>query len=584
MARRIHSRLKIAGTLVAETPMHVGGFGGSVDTDLPLAQNGQGKWYVPGTSLAGVLRGWCEKNFGEGYTDKIFGWKSRETDKEKRKEDIEKDQHASFVLVEDATIEEADEVLTEIRDSVGIDRYYGVAADKAKFNRAILPRGTKMNFLMTVEIGEDHDANKTKAIIGNLLAALTASKVRFGAARTRGLGRVRLGNGRIREDVFDKPDGILNLLKILSSKEEEQGKTFATLTSWLDTEEIKEALKANEPNSPPHLEINITWKPCLPVMVKAGYDGIGVDMLPLTSGVDKGELALCLPGSSIKGALRSHAERIVRTVLDCENKRFQTKGKRDFHDQIKALPLIDELFGAKKEKDAKQERLGLGALAIDDCYATETMNAAAWRKVETARDDKPEDEAKQKDQASAGESKDQSEQGAVSYFKRELWQYLREIDKQRSHWSEADYAKDTSRFRINHHVAIDRWTGGASEGALYSVLAPTKVDWDDMRLMLDFDRLRGVELPALMLLLLTLRDVAENRLPFGFATTRGMGEIGVENISLQGAGFKDELKCLNKASDDWLILPKGKFADLDASLKDKLKTEWKQWHKQNQPS
>src|SRR5262245_58176592 len=58
MARKIDSRLKINCTLVARTPLHVGGMGGSVDTDLALAVNGQGDFYIPGTSLAGALRGW----------------------------------------------------------------------------------------------------------------------------------------------------------------------------------------------------------------------------------------------------------------------------------------------------------------------------------------------------------------------------------------------------------------------------------------------------------------------------------------------------------------------------------------------
>ena len=63
MARHIHSRLKVEGTLTAETALHVGGLGESPDTDMPLARNGEGKYYIPGTSLTGSLRSWFEKNF-----------------------------------------------------------------------------------------------------------------------------------------------------------------------------------------------------------------------------------------------------------------------------------------------------------------------------------------------------------------------------------------------------------------------------------------------------------------------------------------------------------------------------------------
>src|SRR5437660_10925849 len=146
MARKIISRLKIMGKLVAETPLHVGGYGTSPDTDLPLAQNGKGEWYVPGTSITGVLRNWCCQNFSHlkiqndrQLIEEVFGFQGGDQGQ------------ASFVLIEDATIENAKEVFAEIRDGVGIDRFYGVAADKAKYDRAILPRGSKREFIMTVE-------------------------------------------------------------------------------------------------------------------------------------------------------------------------------------------------------------------------------------------------------------------------------------------------------------------------------------------------------------------------------------------------------------------------------------------------
>lgn len=573
MARKIHSRLRIAGTFVAETPLHVGGFGESVDTDLPLAQNGKDEWYVPGTSIAGVLRSWCEQNFGhlpfqatKTLLEELFGFQKANKG------------HASFVLIEDATIEKADQVLTEIRDGVGIDRYYGVAADKAKFDRAILPRGTKLNFQMTVELGEDHDANQIKAVVGNLLEALTQSKIRFGAARTRGLGRVKLIGNRKENDAYkDKPEikeqsllGFENILKLLNGNGDSR-----------TIEDLKGAASLST-NSAPQLEIIIHWRPRLPVMVKAGYDGIGVDTLPLTSGVGKDKLALCLPGSSIKGAMRSHAERIVRTVLDCDaaQNKYKTRG-RDFHDQIDSLPLIEDLFGAKNKPGNTK---GLGALVIDDCYAKEAMAAKKWREVEVASD------AKQKENA-------QDKADEVSYHLRELWRKLREIDiamgikpKDEQH----KYEEPTQKFRINHHVAIDRWTGGAAEGALYGALAPTKVEWEEMQLTLDFGRIEPEsQLLALMLLLLTLRDMAENRLPFGFATNRGMGEIEVTSFSFVGSRsitakkVEEENGAIVERDEDLTLdlnklvakVKNGRclFDESDDILKEQLQLRWKKW-------
>src|SRR5438128_2649103 len=123
MARKIHSRLKIEGTLTALTPMHVGGYGDSPDTDLPLARNGEDKCYVPGTSLAGVLRAWCVKAFGESLVNELWGFQKDDKG------------HASFVLIEDAIVDLPAGAAIETRDGVGIDRAWGVAAEGIKYDR-----------------------------------------------------------------------------------------------------------------------------------------------------------------------------------------------------------------------------------------------------------------------------------------------------------------------------------------------------------------------------------------------------------------------------------------------------------------
>lgn len=483
MARKINSRLIIKGTLEAQTPLHVGGYGVDVDTDLPLSRNGKGELYIPGTSITGILRVWCERNFGN--VDEIFGF--QETDKNKigTKEDKS---HASFVLIEDAVIKQKD-LQPEIRDGVGIDRFYGTAANQTKFDRAILPKGSCLDFEMTVEIQKNE--TQTKAIIGHLLNALIKEEIRFGAAKTRGLGRVKFASPEIKEDRFDSFDNILALF-------DDSKKSTLSIQNLINADESK---KPNLTNS--ILKITIEWQPTLPLMNKAGYEGIGIDMLPVTSGVDNKKLALVLAGSSIKGAFRSHAERIMRTLLN------ETAKDKKFNDQIDEIKIVEELFGARKkqpkeDKDKaekeRKKRLGLGALSIDDCYSVESFNQNDWLEIE---------------QASADEN------GEYTSFLNKLSQI----------------EKPDLRFYPTQHTAIDRFTGGVAEGALYSVLAPHNVKWQPIEMFLDFGRTQSKK-PSLMLLLLVLRDVAENRLPLGFATNRGMGEVKVKSISLEGKNLE----------------------------------------------
>jgi len=550
MARAIHSRLKINGKLVAETPLHVGGIGGNSDTDMALAVNGKDELYVPGTSIAGVSRAWCERNFTEKDKDgndapikeikELFGFQKDDSGQ------------ASFVLVEDATIENAKDILTEIRDGVGIDRYYGVAAEGAKYDREILPKGTKLNFEMIVEIADrklkpkekrkntsdiydeteeqfERRIKETKAIFGHLLEALQKGELRFGGSRTRGLGKLKLTDSSFKEQNFN---GYANTLKVLKNEFEDV----------VITDETKKSIEFKEK---PRLDISIEWSPVQPLMVKAGFEGIGVDMLPLTSQKENGKVSLVLPGSSIKGSLRSQAERIMRTLLG----NYETKGE-NLHEQIK-IPLVDEIFGAKAEKGGNGTK-GLGALAIDDCFAEKTFDTETWNDVTTGK-------------TTMTENKKEVE---VSFGQQPLWLALEKIKHKPKDENGEETSQEIMSFAIEHHNAIDRFTGGTADGALYSVLAPTKISWDKMQFSLDFSRTENPR-QCLMLLLLVLRDLTENRLPLGFATNRGMGEVKVKSIKLKGKnleGFENEI-----------VLNEGKMSKLDKTFKENLAEEWKKW-------
>ncbi len=562
MARKISSRLIISGTLEAETPLHVGGYGVDVETDLPLARNGKGELYVPGTSLTGVLRAWCEKNFtgkddkGKDVPIKLIG----EMFGPKRQPGIEEG-HASFVLIEDAKIikpkknvngeEVEQEILTEIRDGVGIDRIYGTAADKSKFDRAILPKGSKLDFEMIVEIQENEA--KTKEIIGNLLTVLSNEKIRLGGSKTRGLGRVKLIDCKVKEEKFtgfDEESQIANILKLFETQD-----NFVPLQTWLTDEKISEF-----ESKTPKLEIEIEWSPTLPLMNKAAYEGIGVDMLPVTSGFGNEKLALVLAGSSIKGAFRSHAERIMRTLLDIETPN-KSDDSQNFSNQIRlrdkngkdtslATTLIGEMFGAKKEKD-DSSKLGLGALSIDDCYSVESFNQKEWREVEQ------------------GTTKD--DDSAIDW---EISKAIETVQSKMTHQTKIP----NPHFHISHHTAIDRFTGGVADGALYSVLAPHNIEWQTIKMSLDFGRTENKK-ASLMLLLLVLRDLAENRLPLGFATNRGMGEIKIESINLKGKILDDY--GLQKNEKGEVVLNGGKISELDETFRNDLAKEWKECLKIN---
>jgi CRISPR/Cas system CSM-associated protein Csm3 (group 7 of RAMP superfamily) len=508
MARRLSGRLRITGTLVARTPLHVGGHGEDVDTDLPLAKDGRGRHYVPGTSLAGPLRDWCRQMYPT-LVQETWGFQK---DAEGR---------ASGVVVADAVVPEGAAV--EVRDGVGIDRVWGCAADHIKYDRAILPCGTEIPLAISVELTEKR-AGDVRNMFADLLAALQAGEVRFGAARTRGLGRLQLAAGfRVVEETLNTRDGLLAILS-------------GTLPAVTLTPTGRRR---------PRLEIAIDWRPIGPLMVKSGLDGIGVDMLPLLSYHD-GALSLVLPGSSVKGALRTQSERIVRTLLGKDADR-KLEAKKRFLAHLR-LPLIEDLFGSpgrsKASSDPGRDELGLGALGIDDCYATNVrIPPQAWENLIRAEPD-----------AAPG--------GSESPLRRSL----EGRDVNLPLWT------------ASYHVAVDRWTGGAAEGFLYTVLEPHGVTWEALRLWLDPDRMRRLECEreALALLLFVLRDLSGGRIPLGFATHRGMGAVAVTGIAFTAVNCQPPLAAL-----DGVRLAGGDLGGLPGELADTLTRYWQEWIRAN---
>jgi len=352
MARKIHSRYKITGNLITISPIHIGGVGGNADTDMALAVNGEGKFYLPATSLAGALRAYMA-TFNPDITDKIWGFQEAKGD----------NGYASFVIVEDAVINSA---IVEIRDGVAIDRYSGTAAEGMKFDRTILPKGVKIPLSLTLERDaklSDSEWQEYQNAFAQIITALEEGEIYLGGAKSRGLGKVKLYDTRIIEEDLLSPAGILNILKN-EQKTVDWGKVYAS-----------------GQNCQNKLDITIKWKPVGAVMVKSEGDGMAVDILPLVSGIDGG-LTFVIPGSSLKGVWRSQAERIIRTVC---NHSFTSDV--DFNQQV-TLELIKTLFGATAELDENQQQLGyLSCLAVDDCFANIPMTSHQWASITDATSD-----------------------------------------------------------------------------------------------------------------------------------------------------------------------------------------------------
>lgn len=529
MSRSISSRIIVDGTLVAVDPLHVGGIGGNEDVDHMIALNGQNQPYVPGTSIAGAIRNWLLEVSDQATVEQLFG---RTTSSGNAPTD---DGCASYLIIEDGLIDlegkTIDQIL-EIRDGVGIDRVTGAAAERVKYNRAVLPSGTKIALTMSVHL--PFEDSSLKQLLGEILQAMTRREIRFGAAKSRGLGRVILEN---EPDIFvqdlSTPHGILSILSPQQNS--------VSIASLLETSSPTKNFKTVKGISV--IDVIVKWRPDGPLMVKSDCDGIAVDSLPLITAVPGGH-TLVIPGSSIKGVLRSHAERIMRTVIP------SIRSEHSFLDQIR-LPLVSDLFGEGGEKfdpdkiedDSTDPLPGLSAIYVEDCHprisaesgsSTLTFSRKEWGEVEQA--------IQPSDLSSALEKIGMVGKAAKSPLLQQAF-----------------------------HVAIDRWTGSAADGLLFSVLEPHLDNWNEIRLQIKLNRIREAQqLAATAFLLILLRDLSSGVLPLGYGTNRGMGSMLVTAIEINVQNSRNStLELLDNMS-----IIKGNI-DLAPNIKEALTKAWK---------
>jgi CRISPR-associated RAMP protein len=200
--------------------------------------------------------------------------------------------------------------------------------------------------------------------------------------------------------------------------------------------------------------------------------------------------SLLLPGTSIRGALRSHCSRIAHSIVSDSDRCEELTMAEDVHKQLAADPLLVRyLFGTTEYR---------GAVRVHDC------------------------------------------EGRIS---------------------EEEPLKLTRN-------AIDRVTGSAAHGALYSELLYPHVTWDSIQIDIDHAQLcrnirqdpggfvlpdpsssdKDYELPgfkirlqaAILLLTMAVTDLCEGVLPLGGGTGGGLGLIEVSHVSFEGLPGKQK--------------------------------------------
>lgn len=494
MGRPLDRRLHVTGTLTTDTALHVGAADSDgIAADLLVARDGAGRLIVPGTSLAGALR--QASHLAAQSDDQLSHawhrmWGAGEFALVESRE-ARRGAGASLLLVSDAVAAEDATIgaTIAVRDHVGIDRLLGAAAHRTKYDRLVVAPGTDLTVRITLEIPPREPADRPlERLLAAMLALLEEGRLMLGGATTRGLGRVRLRDAVVREECLADREGILAALAARRA-------AAATSDGRPPRLDALEAWTAPDPTTVPaatrHATIALRWAPERSLVVSSGRSGDSVDVVPLTVPVGNGESTFVLPGSAIKGALRSAAERVLRTIEQAAPAELVT-ADHPHHRQID-VPLVRELFGAPKRHRVEHAG-GRGALSVADCHATVRFSTEAWRRALLA--------------ASAHDAEQQ----------------LRRID-------------GLEHVAVVSHNSLDRWTGGAADKRLFGVLEPRGVEWEEIALEIDIARLEQARVgPRLAgaLLWLVLNQACAGELAFGGSATRGHGIVEIDEITVTG--------------------------------------------------
>ena len=500
-----------------------------------FVRNGLGEAILPGRSIKGAIRAAFEEHMDELDFSKedlksLWGGEMRRevgTRKEQRGDGTNESLplRASALTFHHAVLWDRTRGDLPHRMSTAIDRTTGGAADGALFAYEYLPVDTTFEIRVSAEAlekkqeprneGETQapaptsdatagsspaDSKLVEKALKEIVALIDSELISLGGRTGSGWGRIKL-NGtatyRVQSVVQSKKGGLKNtlnqLLDLSEPKELTPDKHFGYRPSR-STIEIQwqapaglfvgmnkpDGIKSSEEDTVPAAPLR-NWH--LNDTHRADH---GDATYPKVAHEDKA--SLLLPGTSIRGALRSHCSHIARSIVSDSEGCDELGMPGDVHKQLATDPLLVRyLFGTTEYR---------GAVRVHDCEG----------RIPTQEEkDKP--------------------------------------------------------LKLTRN-AIDRVTGSAAHGALYSELLYPHATWDSIQIDVDHAQLcrnirqdpggfvlpdpsssdKDYELPgfkihlqaAILLLTIAVTDLCQGVLPLGGGTGGGLGFIDVSRVSFIG--------------------------------------------------
>ena len=297
----IRGRITVKGILQLDAPLLIAEGASSNERgglDIHVLQNRDGVPFIPGTSLAGVLRSAVKD---DNVRNLLFGTIDK------------KNPQQSAVLLYDVLLANAK---IGVRDGVSIDAVTGTAIKGYKYDYEVVEKGEKGVFYAEIVLRQIH-AGQKEALTQELrhLCRLLCSGFHVGALTTKGFGRVYMT--QIDIDCYDF-------------------RNFDDVAAWLSPER-KPAVMHWDESDFLEADKDHPYSAAEDFMIEADFVLTGSlivrdkdDDKDVAATMKKSGGEYIIPGTSLKGVLRHRAAYILHAL-----------GK----DQTVATELIDRLMG-----------------------------------------------------------------------------------------------------------------------------------------------------------------------------------------------------------------------------------------------
>lgn len=385
--------------------LHIGGVDEVPDRDgegtiIRFNRNGLKEPTIPGRSIRGVVRAACDvarqalQEAGDPATQdggafskdnwiSLWGDDTDYTGKSANDRGLRSNESLPIrksALTFPAVSFPSDQKMTT-RHGVGIDRTTGAASDGALYEHEFLPRGSRFDIRITAEGRDDETMGReeskgipnpassasVKKLLEFIVDVLKSDTVSLGGRTGSGQGKIRVIEPTLRRISGTTDAGTLtgpaDILDTLIGQDEEGTPIPLELGGWSLEEPARITIHWWSPTG---VFVAEDRKLTQQRQAKARAEG-NPDAPEITEPLRDPSAAweearLLIPGTSIRGTLRSRAARIARTVLAARGD-LEPLASHDIHEQIAHEPnLVRYMFGCTDYR---------GAVTVHDCRSVE---------------------------------------------------------------------------------------------------------------------------------------------------------------------------------------------------------------------